>query len=93
MKRIIKITDSEYVWHIPLEAIADNRAKYYAERDSDTTYQAEFDYVMSDDYEGIDWYCNNMDFEDVADKAVLVFTPEPLTAPGLESEVELDTVP
>lgn len=81
MSKVISIESRGYIWHIPLEMIADNRAKYYAERDQDTTYQDEFDYVMEDAFEGLDWFRNNMDFADVAEKARLVERPAPLTEP------------
>jgi len=81
MSKFIEITDRGNVWRIPLEVIADNRAKYYAERDSDTTYEEEFKYVMGDGFEGLDWYQNNMDFEDIADKAKQVAVPQPLKFP------------
>lgn len=79
--KVIEIEDSGFVWNIPLRVIADARAKYYAARDSDTTYQDEFNYVMEDDYEGLDWFQNNMNFEDVESEAVLVTKPQPLKRP------------
>lgn len=84
--KVIDINDSGYVWQIPLSVIADLRAKHYAAVDPDTTYQEEFDYVMEDSYEGIDWFKNNMDFDDVKEHAKLVATPEPLKEPRVNSE-------
>ena len=58
------------IWGIPARIIADIRAKYYAENDSENTeYQAEFDYTMSDDYEIKDWATGNMNWEDVKEHA------------------------
>lgn len=81
MPRVIELSDSGFVWHVPLEAIAKHRAKYYAERDKDTTFEDEFEFVMRDDLEALDWFQNNMDFEDVASDARLVVTPSALKAP------------
>lgn len=86
MSKVLEINDAGYIWHVPLETIADNRAKYYAERDDDTTYDEEFSFVMEDGWEGIDWFLNNMDFADIADKAKLVKEPEPLKEPRINFE-------
>ncbi len=52
---------------IPLLNVAQNRADYYAEKDGFTKdsqeYQEEIDFVMTDNYEGIDWLLNNTDWE------------------------------
>lgn len=73
--KVILIEDSGFVWRVPLAVIAENRAKYYAKRDADTTYEAEFEFVMEDDSEGLDWFLNNMDFEDVEEHAKLIVEP------------------
>jgi hypothetical protein len=57
--------DGLEVWALPREVVAHNRAKYYAEKDPDTTYQGEFDYVCGDHAEAVDWFRNNMNPEDV----------------------------
>jgi len=90
MKKI-RITQNGHVWEAPLEVIADHRAKYYAENDKDTTYQQEFDYVMNDDYEGLDWYQNNMDFKDIKSKAA--FTPADIPdEPNLHEDSEKEII-
>ena len=81
MAKIIRVEDSGHVWHVPLEAVAKNRAEYYAKRDPNTTFESEYEYVMEDDHEGVDWFQNNMDFKDVAGEAKLVATPKPLKEP------------
>lgn len=63
-------------WAIPVHSIADNRAKYYAEKDPITTYQEEYDYVMRDSYEAKDWFFNNMDWKDVEDLAMEQTSPK-----------------
>lgn len=68
MKKILaKTPNGDH--YIDLRFVAENRADYYAtidnvERGSEE-WQSEVDYVMEDDYEGIDWLLNNMDWEDV----------------------------
>lgn len=64
MKYLMFELEDGSVYRLPLAKVAEHRAKYYAENDKDTTYQEEFDYVMEDDYEGIDWFQNNMDPDD-----------------------------
>lgn len=80
------------VWGIPLATVADNRATYYAEKDKDTTYQEEYDYVMSDDYEGLDWFLNNMNWVDVMMDAYEIKPPRTFD-PGRElDEAECSVV-
>lgn len=62
---IFKNDDSGETWALPKEVVARDRAEYYVKKDPDTTYQQEFDYVMNDSYEAIDWFRNNMNPEDV----------------------------
>lgn len=52
------------IYGYPLERIAHDRATYYAKNDPKTTYEREFEFVMEDDYEGIDWLQNNMNPKD-----------------------------
>lgn len=63
------------VWGIPLDTIARDRSNYYAKKDPDTTFEQEFDFVMSDDYEGLDWFQNNMNWKDVALHAYEITPP------------------
>lgn len=64
------------IWGVPAQVIADNRAKYYADCDPNTTYQAEFDAMIewfdSKDYEFQDWAQNNMNWDDVKEYAFLI---------------------
>ena len=75
MKRIYAVTmDNGEVWGIAAEVIADNYAKYYEERGEQ--YQNNFDFMIycfdNGDFEFADWAKNNMDWEDVKDRAVLL---------------------
>lgn len=85
MEKMIQVEDNGYVWRFPLKIVARNRAAYYEQRDEDTTFQEEYDLVMGDEFEGIDWFQNNMDWEDVSDHAVLVMRPDEQAGPDMSS--------
>ena len=63
------------VWQVPAHWVADNRAKHYADEDPETTYETEYAYTLRDHYELKDWARNNMNWSDVATKAVQVQPP------------------
>lgn len=86
MAKVLKIDDGGFVWHVPAEVIAKNRATYYAENDKDATYDEEFNFTMGDDYELRDWFFNNMDWDDVKDAAKLVATPAPRAEPRMNHD-------
>lgn len=77
--KYIKIEQGQNVWMIPVSFVAAERAKYYAAKDKDTTYQDEFDFVMGDAGEALDWLENNMNYEDWKDAATLSQKPQPAT--------------
>ncbi len=52
-------------WDVPAKIIAENRAKYYAEKDLETSYEAELKCALDDDFTIEDWAANNMDWEDI----------------------------
>jgi hypothetical protein len=63
--KIIKILyENGAIYGIPLEVIAKIRADYYVDKDPDTTYNEEFEFVMEDDYEGYEWLRNQMNREE-----------------------------
>ncbi len=76
------------VWGLPLSVVAEDRAKYYAEKDKDTTYQEEYDFVMRDDYEGRDWFLNNMNAKDVRAHFTEISPPPKLTLDETLEEAE-----
>jgi hypothetical protein len=82
--KVIEINDGGFVWHVPLQVVAEARADHYAD-DPDTTREEEVAHVMGDPGEGLEWYLNNMDFEDVAEHAKLVRRPAEKTAPGRDA--------
>ena len=63
-------------WHIPLNFIAEHRTRFYAQKDgfsaNSEEWKEEMSFVMDDDFEGIDWLSNNMNWEDVENVATLV---------------------
>jgi hypothetical protein len=73
MVKIIELTlDNGEIWEIPLEFVARNRAEYYkSKNEEDFNYQEEIDFIMEDNYEGIDWLQNNMDYEDFKEVIVI----------------------
>lgn len=75
-KVFIKLEDGR-TYSILAHAVAHDRATYYAEKDTDTTYQDEYDYVMSDDGDDelFDWLWNNMNWYE--HDPVLEATDEP----------------
>ncbi len=75
--KYIQIEQAQNVWLVPIIFVAAERAKYYAASDSDTTYQDEFDYVIENSTEAVDWLQNNMNYEDWKDAAQLSQKPSP----------------
>ena len=67
----VKLANGE-VWGYPAELIAKDRATYYAENDEDTTYEEEYNYTLSSDYEIGDWAGNNMNIGKDVDNWVLI---------------------
>jgi hypothetical protein len=67
---IVKTTEGTF--RFPASIVAEARAKYYSEVDSDTTYAEEYNYTINDDSELEDWFSNNMDWEDVEKHAQVV---------------------
>lgn len=65
------------VFKVPAEVVAEDRAAYYAELDSeryeDTTYEEVFndekEHALSDRLELLDWAGNNMNWGDLEDEA------------------------
>ncbi len=51
-------------WGLPASAVAEKRAKYYAEKDLDTSHQEEFEFAIGNSYAITDWFFNNENPED-----------------------------
>jgi len=81
MTKVLEIERGGYKWEIDLDFIATNRANSYKD-DADTTFQEELDYCMTDKHAAIDWYANNMNWDDVPnDKKRLVHKPDVPSSP------------
>ena len=78
--RITMPDDSQ--WDVPMIIIAEDRARYYAQKDA---YAGQGVYIElyhdelagQDDDDLLDWAANNMNWSEVADRAVRVDTPLP----------------
>lgn len=61
--KLIYIDTTEHrTFTIEAHEVIDHRSKYYASRDSDTSYQEEYQFLLEDDDEVTDWLFNNMDW-------------------------------
>ncbi len=49
-------------FEIDAHEVADHRSTYYKNKDPDTTYTEEYDWVIQDSMELTDWLFNNMDW-------------------------------
>lgn len=63
-------------YKIPLQLVAEHRARYYSEVDSfevnSDGWNDEVNLIMEDDFEGIDWLLNNTNWSDWKSVAVKV---------------------
>lgn len=66
--KYIQIKTEKSIYRIPLEFVAKHRAEYYKE----DGFDEEVEFVMNDNYEGIDWMSNNMNYEDFKDALIKV---------------------
>ena len=72
--KVIKCNTPNGQFQIPLKLVAENRADYYSvevdgNEKGSQEWQEEVDWVMEDDFEGIDWLLNNTNWEDWQDSA------------------------
>ncbi len=73
---VFKFPNGE-IFHVPAEIIAEDRTMYYATKidgfDKDTKeWQDEYTYCLGSISELIDWFSNNMSWEDIDESAVKV---------------------
>ena len=61
MSKKIIINTPKGQYELPLKVVAEDRATWY-EPDDNQAYQEQVDYVMDNNFEGIDWLLNNMDW-------------------------------
>jgi hypothetical protein len=92
MKKVLEIQKGGYTFQVDLAAVAHNRADYYGkhdpEPDYDTTYKSEYEFTMTDTFEAIDWFYNNMNWSDIpAENKRLSETPK---TPESPADIEYD---
>lgn len=87
-KKLRLAFQSGHVFEVPAKIVAEDRAAYYAEKDTsndgwsdpvdksyDDVFEAEREFALNDELELRDWLLNNMDWEDIEDDAELVERP------------------
>ncbi|AKE44691.1 hypothetical protein AU106_gp060 [Sinorhizobium phage phiM9] len=84
-KKFRLTTHHGFVYEFDAHIVADNRAVYYASRESDNdeeykeVYDDEYKYAMKDNVILKDWFHGNMDWSQVRDSVTIVERPiEPL---------------
>lgn len=92
MKRVLEIKKGGYTFQVDVSAVAHNRADYYGKKDPepdyDTTYKSEYEHTMTDGYDAIDWFENNMNWEDVPEENRRISdSPKPPESP---EDIEYD---
>lgn len=70
MKKVIRINTPDGQYALDLKLVAEDRASYYRGKTNKDEWLLDVDYVMNDDYEGIDWVLNNSNYEDWEEKTV-----------------------
>ncbi len=61
-KKIDIFTECNRHFQIDAHEVIHDRSSYYAERDKDTTYEEEYEFLDGDHSEITDWLFNNMDW-------------------------------
>lgn len=69
-KLIIKTNAGNFA--IECETIATDYATYYSDKDEDTTFEEEYNNIKDDLTELLDWFNNNMDYNELLRKGQLV---------------------
>lgn len=74
--RIIKFALPKGECYIPAKFVAEDRARYYASVDGyeegSDEWNQEVEGALNDNFECIDWFANNMDFDDFKDQIVMI---------------------
>jgi len=74
--KYIRINTPKGQYDIELKKIAEDRANYYSTVDGydigSEEYQDEVNFVMDDDFEGIDWLLNNTNWSDWSQTAIKI---------------------
>jgi len=65
--KVIKMNTPDGQYTLPLQKVAEHRANEYTDK-TNPSWKEEVDFVMNDDFEGIDWLVNNTNYEDWEDE-------------------------
>jgi hypothetical protein len=84
-KRFLRIESRGYVWQIPADVVARNRVDYYRDKSDEFFDEDDEFHASMEKFELFNWYCDNMNWADVKDYAVLIKTPEALIEPDRDS--------
>tara|TARA_R110000850_G_scaffold14183_2_gene45441 strand:- start:1198 stop:1509 length:312 start_codon:yes stop_codon:yes gene_type:complete len=67
--KVIKMNTPDGQYTLPLVKVAEHRASKYENKvKNPIRFQEEIEFVMVDDFEGIDWIVNNTNYEDWEDE-------------------------
>ena len=74
MAKFLRVRFPDGDWDIPAEVVAKDYAKFYAEEDDETSYEAELAFALGPEgeYALLNWAAGDMNWEDVKAHAVLV---------------------
>ena len=78
MKYLVMTMPNGEKWRVPAEMIAKNRAKYYGGKEGSERYKDEYNIILEDDFELMDWASNNMDWDEVKAFAKKVKEADPI---------------
>jgi hypothetical protein len=71
--KVIKMNTPDGQYTLPLQKVAEHRAnEYYDGKLKSQLWKEEVDFVMDDDFEGIDWLVNNTNYEDWEDETTKI---------------------
>lgn len=84
--KFLEITTDKARYELPLRVVAGNRASYY-KKEKGADYTEAYNFVMTDDYEGEDWFKNNMNENEFMDELVLIERFEDEDFPNAEIEI------
>ena len=86
--KVIKINTPDGQYTLPLLSVAKHRAHEYHSEELSKEFIEECDYVLCDDYEGIDWLLNNTDYEDWEDQTTKINSDVKVTMEDFWSRTE-----
>jgi len=69
--KVIRVNTPKGQYDIPLKLVAEHRATYY-EPNNKKGWTEEVEWVVDDNFEGIDWMANNMDWKDIEPNAIKI---------------------